>query len=271
VGLTPEEQASVEITVGLATSTELFLDTVYAQAVVSQQAVNTHGVVEGARGRPWPRRSLAARSSERSLRQASPDPRHDVCFSPPIQPAILPGDEVLLHKGEPLYGSGEPACFTPLMRVTSMVIDGAGNIWATNNWKPISAIDLVNSGGDGICIFVGMAKPPARKTQILVTEHSGEPASPWRCGVGAVRRCFRATASTLLSLSYIRFATSLAEQPRNCFLLAWHNHIQPSFRACAVPSTKSRASFISVACWTKSGFLRQESFPKAGVRRAARR
>jgi hypothetical protein len=76
------------------------------------------------------------------------------------------GDEVLLHNGEPLYGSDGPACYTPLMRVTSVVIDRAGNLWATNNWKPIFAIDIFNSGGDGICIFVGMAKPPARKDQI---------------------------------------------------------------------------------------------------------
>ena len=71
------------------------------------------------------------------------------------------GDQVLLHNGEPLYGPGGPPSFTPLMRITSVVIDRAGNIWATNNWKPDFAIDIFNSGGDGICIFVGMAKPRA--------------------------------------------------------------------------------------------------------------
>jgi hypothetical protein len=71
------------------------------------------------------------------------------------------GQQVRLHNGEPLYGPDGPPSFEPLMRVTSLAIDRAGNIWATNNWKPAFAIDVVNSGGDGICIFVGMAKPPA--------------------------------------------------------------------------------------------------------------
>ena len=56
-----------------------------------------------------------------------------------------------------------PPCLTPLMRITAVAIDRAGNIWATNNWKPDFTIDLANSGGDGICIFVGLAKPPTRK------------------------------------------------------------------------------------------------------------
>jgi hypothetical protein len=51
------------------------------------------------------------------------------------------------------------------MRITSVVVDRAGNLWATNNWKPNFDIDLLlNSGGDGICIFVGVAKPPARSS-----------------------------------------------------------------------------------------------------------
>jgi streptogramin lyase len=86
----------------------------------------------------------------------------------PISPGTgytLPnaGSEILLHNGEPLYGPHAPASYTPLMRITSVVIDRAGNIWATNNWKPDFTDDLVNSGGDGICIFVGLAKPLARK------------------------------------------------------------------------------------------------------------
>jgi sugar lactone lactonase YvrE len=72
------------------------------------------------------------------------------------------GDEVLLHNGEPLYGSGAPPSYVPLMRLTAVVIDRAGNVWATNNWKPDFTVDLVNSGGDGICIFVGLAKPKVR-------------------------------------------------------------------------------------------------------------
>jgi hypothetical protein len=74
------------------------------------------------------------------------------------------GEEVLLHDGTPLYGAGEPPCFQPLMRVTAVVIDQAGNVWALNNWKPPFANDLKNNpGGDGICIFVGLAKPPANR------------------------------------------------------------------------------------------------------------
>jgi hypothetical protein len=75
------------------------------------------------------------------------------------------GAQVLLHNGDPLYGAGAPPSFSPLMRITSVVVDRAGNLWATNNWKPNFDIDLLlNSGGDGICIFVGVAKPPARSS-----------------------------------------------------------------------------------------------------------
>ena len=82
-------------------------------------------------------------------------------ISPPSGYALpSAGAEVLLHDGQPLYGPEGPPCFSPLMRITSVVIDRAGNIWATNNWKPDFTIDLVNSGGDGICVFVGLAKPP---------------------------------------------------------------------------------------------------------------
>lgn len=71
------------------------------------------------------------------------------------------GDEVLLHNGQPLYGDGplDPPCFTPLMRVTAVKVDRAGNLWAANNWKPNIDIDVLNPGGDGMCIFVGLAKP----------------------------------------------------------------------------------------------------------------
>jgi hypothetical protein len=71
---------------------------------------------------------------------------------------------VLLHNGAPLYDYGPSAlenvpCYSPLMRMTATAIDRAGNLWTTNNWKPDITIDLVNPGGDGICIFVGLAKP----------------------------------------------------------------------------------------------------------------
>jgi hypothetical protein len=74
------------------------------------------------------------------------------------------GSQVLLHNGDPLYGYGIGAqpSFAPMMRLTNVVIDQAGNIWAINNFKPDFDIDICcNPGGDGIVIFVGLATPPA--------------------------------------------------------------------------------------------------------------
>ena len=74
------------------------------------------------------------------------------------------GSQVLLHNGDPLYGYGPLAqpSFSPMMRLTNVVIDQAGNIWALNNWKPDFDIDVCcNPGGDGVVIFVGLAPPPA--------------------------------------------------------------------------------------------------------------
>jgi hypothetical protein len=77
------------------------------------------------------------------------------------------GSQVLLHNGAPLYGPGAPPSFSPLMRQTNCVIDQAGNVWAINNWKPNFNVDFLpkkgNPGGDGIVIFVGLAKPPIKK------------------------------------------------------------------------------------------------------------
>ncbi len=71
------------------------------------------------------------------------------------------GSQVLLYNGDPLYGPGAPPCFSPLMRLTQVMIDQAGNVWALNNWKPDFDIDLLsNPGGDGAVIFVGLAPPP---------------------------------------------------------------------------------------------------------------
>jgi sugar lactone lactonase YvrE len=71
------------------------------------------------------------------------------------------GQEVLLHNGDPLYGPGKPPSYSPLMRVTGLGIDKAGNIWAMNNWKPSFLKDIsTNPGGDGVVIFVGLASPP---------------------------------------------------------------------------------------------------------------
>jgi streptogramin lyase len=86
----------------------------------------------------------------------------------PISPSTgytLPsaGEPVLLHNGEPVYKDGTE-CYTPLMRATSCQIDQAGNVWVVNNWKPRFRTDFPpnhgNPGGDGIVIFVGLAKPP---------------------------------------------------------------------------------------------------------------
>lgn len=97
-------------------------------------------------------------------------PRHKT--GDPISPSTgytLPsaGSPITLNSGEPLYGTGSPPSFTPLTRMTNCCIDQAGNVWALNNWKPnfdIAAVPKVgNPGGDGIVIFVGLAKPPRRK------------------------------------------------------------------------------------------------------------
>ncbi|HEU4880692.1 MAG TPA: hypothetical protein VFT45_00565 [Longimicrobium sp.] len=74
------------------------------------------------------------------------------------------GEQVLLHNGDPVYKDGTE-CYTPLMRATSCQIDQAGNVWVVNNWKPRFRTAFEpnhgNPGGDGVVIFVGLAKPPA--------------------------------------------------------------------------------------------------------------
>jgi hypothetical protein len=91
-------------------------------------------------------------------------------FGQPISPETgytLPtaGEPVTLPDGSPLYEDGTP-CYSPLMRMTSVTIDQAGNLWAVNNWKPRFGTDFEpacgNPGGDGIVIFVGLARPPVR-------------------------------------------------------------------------------------------------------------
>ncbi len=50
--------------------------------------------------------------------------------------------------------------FQPIMRLTSTNIDGAGNLWCMNNWKPSALVDVKdNPGGDGVVIFLGIAEP----------------------------------------------------------------------------------------------------------------
>jgi hypothetical protein len=73
------------------------------------------------------------------------------------------GSQVLPHDGTPLYGKNAPPSFAPMMRQTSCRVDAAGNMWTVNNWKPNFDVDLlINPGGDGIIIFVGIAKPLPR-------------------------------------------------------------------------------------------------------------
>lgn len=85
------------------------------------------------------------------------------------------GAEVTLANGQPLYGTqkkpviadGQPSghdirmrCHQPIMRLTSTNIDGAGNLWCMNNWKPSALVDVLdNPGGDGVVIFLGIAEP----------------------------------------------------------------------------------------------------------------
>ena len=83
------------------------------------------------------------------------------------------GSEVMLANGHPLYGTqNRPAphsvrhqpvrmeCYQPIMRLTSANIDGAGNLWCMNNWKPSALVDVAdNPGGDGVVIFLGIAEP----------------------------------------------------------------------------------------------------------------
>jgi sugar lactone lactonase YvrE len=108
------------------------------------------------------------------LAGANPDTRPpSLKTGDPISPQTgytLPtgGSPVLLHNGDPLYGpDSDIECYSPLMRQTNCVIDQAGNVWAINNWKPDFNTDFPpktgNPGGDGIVIFVGLAKPPIKK------------------------------------------------------------------------------------------------------------
>lgn len=105
-----------------------------------------------------------------NLAGANPDNPSGYKMGDPISPTgySLPtaGAPVRLRNGELLYGKDSDPCYCPLMRLTNVVIDQAGNVWAINNWKPSFDVDASpetgNPGGDGIVIFVGLAKPPGR-------------------------------------------------------------------------------------------------------------
>jgi hypothetical protein len=61
-----------------------------------------------------------------------------------------------LRTGDPI---SPPTGYTSdaLQRLTSVVIDSSGNVWAPNNWKNIPILE--NPGGDGLVVFVGLAAP----------------------------------------------------------------------------------------------------------------
>ena len=80
----------------------------------------------------------------------------------PLAPGVKVTSIVQLRPAASLDPHVVVSAKSPLMRLTNVVIDQAGNIWALNNWKPDFDIDVCcNPGGDGAVIFVGLAPPPA--------------------------------------------------------------------------------------------------------------
>ena len=135
------------------------------------------GVSIDAKGNPWIANfGSAAPSSRYSVVQlcgATGNCPVGLAMGDAISPSSgysLPsaGSQVLLNSGQPLYGSGGPPSFLPLMRLTSVNADMAGNVWAANNWKPSAYIDVISSepnpGGDGMVIFIGLAAPTKAPT-----------------------------------------------------------------------------------------------------------
>jgi hypothetical protein len=130
------------------------------------------GVSIDAKGNPWIANfgsaSPSARYSVVHLCGATGNCPVGLAMGSAISPSSgysLPsaGSQVLLNSGTPLYGTGGPPSFLPLMRLTSVNTDMAGNIWAANNWKPSAYIDGISSdpnpGGDGMVIFIGLGAP----------------------------------------------------------------------------------------------------------------
>ncbi len=92
----------------------------------------------------------------------------------------------IVQSGEPSSGNIKPLPHIPVtvyeataqdpLQVGTATTDAEGrfelhlesdkNVWAVNNWKPNFDDDfdptIGNPGGDGIVIFVGLAKPPRR-------------------------------------------------------------------------------------------------------------
>jgi len=73
---------------------------------------------------------------------------------------LRPAEPLLMIQGEPTFSHRRMKSYQPLMRLTSTNIDGAGNLWCMNNWKPSALVDVKsNPGGDGVVIFLGIAEP----------------------------------------------------------------------------------------------------------------
>ncbi|MBU3593244.1 hypothetical protein ICN42_03940 [Polynucleobacter sp. 71A-WALBACH] len=135
------------------------------------------GVSLDAKGNPWVANFGSLSPSDRysivQLCGATGNCPVGVAMGAAISPSTgytLPsaGSQVLLNSGAPLYGTGSPPSYLPLMRLTSVNADMAGNIWAANNWKPSAYVDGISSdpnpGGDGMVIFVGVAAPTKAPT-----------------------------------------------------------------------------------------------------------
>jgi len=132
------------------------------------------GVSLDAKGNVWVANFGTAQPSSRysivKLCGATSNCPYGVSMGTAITPSVgytLPsaGSQVLLNSGQPLYGTGATPSYSPLMRLTSVNADMAGNIWAANNWKPSGLNDiLLNPGGDGMVIFVGVAAPTKAPT-----------------------------------------------------------------------------------------------------------
>lgn len=83
------------------------------------------------------------------------------------------GDEVRLHSGKPINYPFKIKSYKPLMRLTAVLIDMAGNVWAINNWKADAFLNAKsNPGGDGVVIFVGLAAP------VMPQPYSAPPQAP---------------------------------------------------------------------------------------------
>lgn len=171
-GIAVDRQGNAWVAAG-ATSTVHVINSsgVMIQTITGQGIKGPWGISVDAKGNPWVANFGTSLPSARySIVQlcgaiAGNCPvgvTMGTAISPSASGYSLPsaGSQVLLNSGVPLYGEGAPPSYLPLMRLTSVNADMAGNIWAANNWKPNGLNDiLLNPGGDGMVIFIGVAAP----------------------------------------------------------------------------------------------------------------